>query len=127
MALSDLERMSALMLAQSIHRTHQLLDIKGELGVYIYRLNRYQIFSIGEIADFAKLSEYKVRQAIPQESAVIARSGVHARHLDHLIRMVGDPKFAKIHLKTLLEDGAKINALSRITGIPLSTLNNWKR
>lgn len=122
---SQVDRMSAVILAKTITTTHALLDMKGDLTGYIRRLYKYRIFTVAEISDIAKISEYRVRQAISGEEEFRARSGVKARHLDHLIRMIGSTEFAKLHTKALVEDGATIAAISRVSGISESSLRRW--
>ena len=99
MVLSQVDRMSAVILAKTIANTHSLLDMKGDLAAYIRRLYKYRLFTVGEISEIAGVSEYRVHQAIYGEEEFRARSGVKSRHLDHLIRMVGSQSFAKLHTK----------------------------
>lgn len=127
MLLSPVDRMSAVILAKTIASSHTLLDIKGELQGYIRRLYKYGLFTVAEIGDIANVSEYVVRKAIAGEEEFRAKAGVKPRHLDHLIRMIGTPAFARLHVKSLLNDGATISALSRVTGIPKTSLNRWAR
>ena len=84
MVLSQVDRMSAVILAKTIANTHSMLEFR-------------------------------------------ARSGVKSRHLDHLIRMVGSQSFAKLHTKSLIDDGATFSALSRVTGISESSLRRYAR
>lgn len=125
MPLSQLDRMSAIMLAKTIATGSEMLAIKGEIGSYLRRLHRYKLFTVTELAEIAELSEYKVKQYIIGEEQFVARTGVRVRHLDHLLRMVGSRKFAKIHVKALIEDGATIAGLSRVSGISESSLRRW--
>ena len=127
MVLSQVDRMSAVILAKTIANTHSLLDMKGDLAAYIRRLYKYRLFTVGEISEIAGVSEYRVHQAIYGEEEFRARSGVKSRHLDHLIRMVGSQSFAKLHTKSLIDDGATFSALSRVTGISESSLRRYAR
>lgn len=125
MLLSPVDRMSAVILAKTIASTNTLLDMKGELPHYIRRLYRYRLFTVSEICDIANVSEYKVRTAIAGEEEFSARAGIKVRHLDHLIRMIGSPAFAKLHIKSLIDDGGTIASISRVTDIPESSLRRW--
>ena len=127
MPLSPVERMSAVILAKTIASNHTLLDMKGDLPAYIRRLYKYRMFTVAEICDFAKVSEYKVRKAIEGEEEFSAKAGIQIRHLDHLIRMIGSPAFAKLHIKSLLEDGATIASIARVADIPESSLRRWAK
>lgn len=127
MSLTQLDRMSAVMLAKTIASNRSILDLKDELYPYVRRLYRMKIFSQGEIAEFAQLSKYRMNRALAGEEEFIAKTGVATRHLDHLIRMIGTPEFAKLHIKSLIEDGATYAAIYRITDIPESTLRRWVR
>ena len=127
MRLSPTDRISALMLAKTIDREYEMLTIKGEIEGYLLRLNKYQILSVGEIAELARMSEYKVKKIISMENRPRNRSGVRPRHFDHLIRMIGDREFAKLHYKHLMNEGVAIAAMSRVTGIPTSTFYRWER
>lgn len=124
---SPVDRMSAVILAKSIYTNRSLLDMRDEIAAYVRRLYKYKLFTIGEISEIADISEYKVRQAISGEEEFKAKSGVKGRHLDHLVRMVGSPSFARLHIKSLIKDGATIAAISRVTGIPESSLRRWAR
>lgn len=119
--------MSAVILAKTIATTNALLDIKQELPSYIRRLYRYQLFTVAEISDIANISEYKVRQAIVGEEEFTAKSGIKVRHLDHLLRMIASPEFAKLHIKSLIDDEATIASISRVTDIPESSLRRWTK
>lgn len=127
MPLSPVDRMSAVILARTIATNNTLLDIKQELAAYIRRLYSYRMFTVSELSDIANVSEYKVRQAITGEEEFTAKSGIQVRHLDHLIRMIGSHDFAKLHIKSLLEDGATIASIHRVTDIPESSLRRWSK
>lgn len=127
MHLSPVDRMSAVILAKTIASTRTLLDMKGELTGYIRRLYKYRLFTVSEICELAGVTEYAVRKAIAGEEEFRAKSGIKPSHLDHIIRMIGSPTFAKLHIKTLLKDGATIASLSRVTGISESSLRRWAR
>lgn len=127
MPLSPVDRMSAVILAKTIATNHTLLDMKGELQGYVRRLYKYGLFTVAEIGEMANVSEYIIRKAIAGEEEFRAKAGVKPRHLDHLIRMIGSPAFAKLHVKSLLDDGATISALVRVTGISESSLRRWAR
>lgn len=127
MPLSPVDRMSAVILAKTIATTHTLLDMKGELQGYVRRLYKYGLFTVAEIGEMANVSEYIIRKAIAGEEEFRAKAGVKPRHLDHLIRMIGSPAFAKLHVRSLLDDGATISALVRVTGISESSLRRWAR
>lgn len=127
MPLSPVDRMSAVMLAKTIASTHMLLDMKGDLPAYIRRLYKYRMFTVAEICDFANTTEYKVRKAIAGEEDFTARAGVQIKHLDHLLRMIGSPAFTKLHIKSLLEDGATIASMARVTGISETSLRRWAK
>lgn len=127
MPLSPVDRMSAVILAKTIATTHTLLDMKGELQGYVRRLYKYGLFTVAEIGEMANVSEYIIRKAIAGEEEFRAKAGVKPRHLDHLIRMIGSPAFAKLHVRSLLDDGATISALVRVTGISESSLRRWSR
>lgn len=126
MSLTQTDRMSALMLALSINNRHEALDLSGELPDYVHRLNTAQIFSVGEIAEIARVSEYQVRKMIPPSSPLKARSSIKPQHLQHLIRMVGDPAFSQLHVQSLIDTGATVEALSRVTGFSPTTIRRWK-
>lgn len=127
MLLSPVDRMSAVILAKTIATNHSLLDMKGDLQGYTRRLYKYKLFTVSEISEISGVSEYIVRKAIAGEEEFRAKAGVKPRHLDHLIRMIGSPAFAKLHVKFLVEDGATISALSRVTGLAESSLHRWLR
>lgn len=127
MPLSPVDRMSAVILAKTIATTHTLLDMKGELQGYVRRLYKYGLFTVAEIGEMANVSEYIIRKAIAGEEEFRAKAGIKPRHLDHLIRMIGSPAFAKLHVRSLLDDGASISALVRVTGISESSLRRWAR
>lgn len=126
-SISPVDRMSAVILAKTIASTRTLLDMKGELTGYIRRLYKYRLFTVSEICELAGVTEYAVRKAIAGEEEFRAKSGIKPSHLDHIIRMIGSPTFAKLHIKTLLKDGATIASLSRVTGISESSLRRWAR
>lgn len=125
MDLSSTDRMSALLLAQTIASNRMVLDLRGELQAYVRRLNKYQIFTVKELSDISKLSEYKVRRAISGDNELNARAGISPRHLDHALRMVSSQTFTKQHIKSLVEDGARFSALARVTGISERSLRYW--
>lgn len=125
MTLEPVERMSAILLAKAIAANSAVLDVKGELPGCLRRLYEYGIFTVSEISDIANVSEYQVRQAISGKDEVKGRGGVGARHLDHIVRMVGDPEFAKKHTRFLVKDGATTSALARVTGLPRSSIGRW--
>lgn len=127
MQLKPLDRMTAIILAKTICDKHDLLDLTGELDSYIQRLFRYRLFTVAEISAFANISEYRVRKALIGEPAFTARSGIQARHLDHIIRMIGSNDFAKAHIHRLLEDGATTGSLARVTGISDRNLRRWAK
>lgn len=125
MHLSPADRMTAIILAKTMASNRAVQELKKETAGYIRRLYKYRMFTVGEIAEFAGASEYAVRQAISGEEEFRARSGVHTRHLDHLIRMVDSPQFAKKHIKLLIDDKAKFSAIARVTGISERRLRYW--
>lgn len=127
MHLSPVDRMTAVILAKTIVSTRTLLDMKGELTGYIRRLYKYRLFTVGEISEFAGVSDYIVRKAIAGEDEFRAKSGIKPGHLDHIIRMIGSHVFARLHTKALINDGATIASLSRVTGISESSLRRWAR
>ena len=127
MGLTKLERMSAVMLAKTIATSRAMLDIKDESSGYVRRLYKYGIFTVQEVAEIAEMSEYKVRQAISGEEELRAKSGVYTKHLDHVLRMIDSHSFGRKHIKSLVDEGATIGAVSRVTGIPESTLRRWVR
>lgn len=127
MPLSPVDRMSAAMLAKTITTNCTLLDMKGELPAYIRRLYRYGLFTVKEIAEFSNSSEYTVRKAISGEVPNRSKSGIQTRHLDHIIRMIASPHFAKQHIRSLLDDGATIGSLARVTGHSESSLRRWAK
>lgn len=125
--VSQVERMSALLLAKSIIDRREMLQMMGDLEMYISRLARAEIFTLGELAEISGLTEYHVKQAIYPRPAVRARSGVKRRHIDHLIRMVGNPSFARTHTRSLIGEGATTSGLARVTGLSESSLRRWAR
>lgn len=125
--VSKVDRMSALLLAKSIIDRQEMLQMRGLLETYVSRLSRAEVFSLGELSDISGMSEYKIKQAIRPRFVIRARSGIYRRHIDHLIRMVGDTSFARIHTKSLVEDGATTSALARVTGLSESSLRRWAR
>lgn len=127
MPLSQTDRISALILAKNINNKAQLFDMRGDLGDYVRRLNETEMFSIGELAEISKLSEWKIRKLIPKESRIVSHSGVKPRHIDHLIRMIVSKDFARKHLPYLIKEDVPLGAISRITGISKRTLENWRR
>lgn len=124
---SELDRMSAIMLAKSIVDRSLVLAMRGELGSYVDRLARFKLFSVGELSEISGLSEYQVRRATDSNCLVRARSGISPRHLDHAMRMVGDAKFSRLHIKSLVDDGATESALARVTGQSERSLRRWAR
>lgn len=126
MLLSQVDRMSALILAKSIYTNNMMLSIRGELESRIVRLSDYHMFSMGELADFSHTSIYKVKKIIPANNHTTYRSGVLGRHLDDLIRMVADAKFGRRHIDRLLEEGATPDAIARIIGVPPRTVRGWR-
>lgn len=125
MPLSQVDRMSAVVLAKTIASSRAVLDIKGELPNYVRRLHKYKMFSIMEICDIAKLSEYKVRKAIQGMPEFKAKAGIKPSHLDHLLRMIGSPEFTKLHINHLIKDGATFAGIARVTGTSETTLRRW--
>lgn len=122
---SEIDRMNAIILAKTISDRKDLLSIKGELETYTARLASYQMFSVGELSEISGLSEYQIRRSVSPARLISARSGVNPRHLDHLLRMIGDASFSKIHIKHLIDDGATFSAVSHITGMAESSLRRW--
>lgn len=92
---------------------------------YVTRLADYKLFAVSELAMFSSLSEYKVRSYVPAGALIRAKFGVYPRHLDHLMRMVDNPEFSRIHAKTLVEDGATVAGLARVSGESESNLRRW--
>ncbi len=127
MDLKPIDRMNAIILAKSIQDRGVVLALQGGLGPYVARLASYRIFAMGELQDISGLSEYQIRRAVAPDTVIKARSGVSSRHLDHLLRMVDDKNFTKLHIKHLLEDGATIAAVARITGRSENSLRRWAR
>lgn len=126
-SISPVDRMSAVILAKTIASTRTLLDLKGELPGYIRRLYKYRLFTVNEICELASVSEYTVRKAIAGEEEFRAKSGIKPSHLDHIIRMISSNAFAKLHIKSLLKDGATIASLARVTGISETSLRRWAK
>ena len=125
--LSNVDRMSAILLAKSIVDRRTVLALSGGIAGYIDRLSQFKMFSVGEIADISGLSEYQVRRASAPDVHIRAKSGISPRHLDHALRMVGNAEFSRLHVKSLLEDGATVAALARVTGQPERSLRRWAR
>lgn len=125
MAISQLDRVSGIMLARTIASTNEILELKGDLPAYVRRLHSYKLFTVGELSEISGMSEHKVRQCLRGTEQFRARSGIKPRHLDHLIRMVGSHDFARLHIKSLVKDGATIAGLARVSGISESTLRRW--
>lgn len=119
--------MSAVILAQSIYNRREYLELRGEIGTYVDRLASYRIFSIGEIASIAGISEYRVRRFIDPDHLIRVKSGVHPRHLEFLLRMIDNSTFSRVHVKMLVMDGATLSGLSRVTGQSESSLRRWAR
>lgn len=117
--------MNAVIHALSLYEKREILKLSGQVGQYVIRLAEYRLFSVGEIAEISGLSEYRVRKSANPDILIRARTGVYARHLQHLLRMIDNKEFCKIHTKRLVEDGATIAALSRVTGQPESSLRRW--
>ena len=122
---SSIDRMNGILLAKSIYDKRQILDVRGDLDRYISRLSDFNLFSSGEIAKIADVTEYRVKAAVHPASVLKARSGVEPRHLDHLLRMVTDKIFAQKQIEALVNDGATISAVSRVTGLSARTLKRW--
>lgn len=127
MSLSETDRLSAVILAKTVWDRREVLSLRGSMENYVARLAAYQMFSVGEIAEIAGISEYKVRQYADEKDLVRVKSGVAPNHLDFLLRMVGNPTFAKIHTPTLLANGATVSALARVTGQSESSLRRWAK
>ena len=127
MLSSPVDRMSAIILAKSIVNRREVLALRGEIETYVNRLASYRLFSVGELAEIADLSEYRVRKSCPSDTLLRARSGVAPRHLESLLRMVDNPTFSRTHARRLVEDGATPAAMARITGHPESSLRRWAR
>lgn len=125
MLLSQVDRMSAVILAKTIASSRAVLDMRDELTHSIKRLYQYKMFSVGEICDIAKMSEYKVRKILQGEEEFTARTGVKPSHLDHLLRMIGSPEFTKLHINHLIKDGATFAGIARVTGTSETTLRRW--
>lgn len=121
------ERMSAIILAKSIVDRREVLTLRGGISAYLAQLSEYGLFTVGEMAEFANVSEYQVRKASESGTLLRAKSGVHTRHLDFLLRMVDNNKFSRIHTKGLVDDGATVQALSRVTGHAVSSLKRWSK
>lgn len=119
--------MSAVILAQSIYDRREVLRLNGDLHREVGRLVSLRLFSVGEISEISGLSEYLVRKTTPPEDLLRAKSGVKPGHLEFLLRMIGNPSFAKRHTPRLIKDGATLAALSRVTGLPESSLRRWTR
>lgn len=119
--------MSAVILAKTIWDRRSFLQMRGEIDSYVGRLAGYRLFSVGEMALIAEISEYRVRKSANPATMLRAKSGVQPRHLDHLLRMIEDPTFSKIHVKSLVNDGATLAALARVTGQPETSLRRWAR
>lgn len=127
MILSQLDRVNIVMLAKTIYTSSSLLQATEDINTYLKRLNRYQLFTVGELAELSNCTPYKVRQALDGDKELRARSGIKPRHLDHIIRMIGSDDFTKKHIKSLIKDGATFASLSRVIGIPESNLRRWER
>lgn len=119
--------MSAVILAKTITDRQSFLHMRGEVEAYVGRLASYRLFSVGEMAQIADISEYRVRKSANPDILLRAKSGILPRHLDHVLRMIDNPTFSKIHVKALVEDGATLAALSRVTGQPETSLRRWAR
>jgi len=117
--------MNAVILAMSLYEKREILKLSGEAGHSVLRLAQYRLFSVGELAEISGLSEYRVRKSANPDVLIRARTGVYPRHLQHLLRMIGNRDFAKIHTKALVKDGATIAALSRVTGHAENSLRRW--
>ena len=122
---SSLDRMNAVILAKSLYDRRDYLVASGEMHENLLRLAGYRLFSVGELASFTDMSEYRVRKSVGPEALLRAKSGVQPRHLDFLLRMIDNRTFARIHTKRLVGDGATVAALSRVTGLPESSLRRW--
>ena len=122
---SSLDRMNAIILAKSLYERREYLALNGEIHESLVRLASYRLFSVGELAEITNLSEYRVRKSTGPDVLIRAKSGIEPRHLDDLLRMIDNRAFAKLHTKRLVEGGATIAALSRVTGLNESSLRRW--
>lgn len=126
MVLNQVDRLTAVMLAHNIYYNRTLLELSGELNSSIKRLYKYKLFTIGEISEFANVSEYLIKRMVRGEEGLRARSGIYGRHLDHIVRMIDSPAFTKKHIKSLIKSGATFAALARVSGISESSLRRWE-
>lgn len=125
MHLDPIDRMNCVLLARTIAQDRVMLEVREELTEYIRRLNEYKVFTVNEIANFTKLTSYRVRKLIQGQEEVRARSGVEAKHLDHIVWMISSPDFSKQHIKSLYDEGATLAAVARVTGHSETTLRRW--
>ena len=127
MSLSQVDRLSALLLARTISNSHASMDFRGELDRNLRRLYSYKVFALSEIAEMSNLSVHQVKQRIrwSKDDEFSPRGGVAVRHLDHLTLMVADKEFAKNNFIALEEDGASRSALARVLGVSHRTLTRW--
>lgn len=127
MSLSNIERVTAIMLALTIVRQREFLELTNGMGKEVIRLNDYGLFTVSELSEIANISRYRVSTLLKDKQVVRARSGIKFNHLDHLVRMVGPNKFARRHIKSLVEEGSTFSAIARVTGVSESSLRRWAK
>lgn len=125
MHLSPVDRMSAIMLAQTIHNTYAMLDMKGDLPDYLRRLNSYGIFTVPELTAMSRLEEDKVRKILKGSPTVPARTYFSPSHLDHAVNMVASRSFAQKHVKSVAATGTDPVAIARVVGYPSASVRRW--
>ena len=125
MPLSPVDRMSAIMLAQTIHNNCTMLDIKGDLPNYLRRLNSYGIFTVEELVAMSRLSEKEVRKILKEQTTVPARTFFSPSHLDHAVQMTASKSFAQKHVKSVANTGTDPRAIARVTGYTERSVRRW--
>lgn len=91
------------------------------------RLNAYGVLSLASIGSVIGISAYRVEKAIVGQARPEVRGNLNPAHLSMLLylRSLGKPNRAWI--RQLVNEGTSLITISRLTGIPESTLRRYKR
>lgn len=125
MAISKSERLDALLFAKVVAASNMRMAMEGDLHAAIRKLNNYRLFTAQEIAWLSNTLEVRVRRICEGLTPIRARSCIKAGHMDDLIRMAVSPEYTQKHIRRLLEAGATVAAIARITGHSRTSLYRW--